>query len=58
MSLRWRVTLAVIGLALIVLSAAAIAYVAWPLRQVSEEFRPAPTLFAPPAAEARQWRPL
>ncbi len=58
MSLRWRVTLAVIGLVLILMAAAAIAYVAWPLRQDREDFRPAPTLFAPPAAEARQWRPV
>ncbi len=54
-TLRWRIALAVIGLALILLSAAALAYVAWPLRQDREDFRPAPTLFAPPAAGVIQW---
>ncbi len=58
MSHRWRLTLALIGLALVLLAAAAIAYVAWPLRLNREDFQPAPTLFAPPAAHLHEWRPV
>ena len=50
MSLRWRQTLALIGLALIVFALAAVAYAAWPIDSSQEQFRPAPTLFAPPEA--------
>jgi hypothetical protein len=48
MLLRWRVGLALAGLALVLFSLAVMAYVFWPLGLVSEQFRPAPTLFAPP----------
>ncbi len=48
MKLRWRVGLALAGLVLVLVSLAAIAYVFWPLQPVREQFRPAPTLFAPP----------
>ena len=51
-SLRWRQTLALIGLALIVFALAAVAYAAWPIDSSKEQFRPAPTLFAPPEALA------
>ena len=50
MSLRWRQTLALIGLALIVFALAAVVYAAWPIDSSREQFRPAPTLFAPPEA--------
>ena len=52
MKLRWRVGLALAGLVLVVLSLVAIAYVVWPLQPTSEQFRPAPTLFAPPQSNA------
>ena len=48
MNLRWRVGLALAGLVLVLLSLAAMGYVVWPLRPTSEQFRPAPTLFALP----------
>ena len=48
MKLRWRVALALAGLILALASVAVIAYVFWPLPPVKEQFRPAPTLFAPP----------
>jgi hypothetical protein len=48
MSSRWRVRLAVIGLVLIVLSLAALAYALWPVENVLEQERLAPTFFAPP----------
>ena len=50
MSLRWRQTLALIGLALIVFALAAVVYAIWPIDSSKEQFRPAPTLFAPPEA--------
>jgi hypothetical protein len=46
--LRWRVGLALAGLALVLFSLVVIAYVFWPLGPVREQFRPAPTPFAPP----------
>jgi hypothetical protein len=48
MSRRLRITLAVIGLLMACLSAAALAYAFVPVDKVQEQFRPAPTLFAPP----------
>ena len=54
-SFRWRLTLALLGLALALVSAAAIVYVAWPMRSQREDFQPAPTLFAPPAAMVGGW---
>ena len=48
MKLRWRVVLALAGLIVALASVAVIAYVFWPLQPVREQFRPAPTLFAPP----------
>ena len=48
MVLRWRVALALAGLALILASLAVIAYVFWPFQPIRQQFRPAPTLFAPP----------
>ena len=49
MSLRTRIALALLGALLIVLAAAALWYSLEPLGTVSEQYRPAPTLFAPPA---------
>jgi hypothetical protein len=49
-TLRWRQTLALIGFALIIFALAAVAYAAWPVDSSQEQFRPAPTLFAPPEA--------
>jgi hypothetical protein len=56
-SLRWRQTLALVGLALIIFALAAVAYAAWPIDSSQEQFRPAPTLFAPPEAARpiHQW---
>jgi hypothetical protein len=55
-SLRWRLVLAIIGLVVLCLSAAVLAYVVWPRDVSTEQFRPAPTLFAPPgAALAGDW---
>jgi hypothetical protein len=51
-SFRWRLTLALLGLALLCLAAATVAYRWWPLPVERDNFRPAPTLFAPPAAAA------
>ncbi len=48
MSSRWRVGLAVIGLVLMALSLAALAYVLWPVEPMLERQPLAPTLFAPP----------
>jgi hypothetical protein len=48
MKLRWRLALALAGLAVVVASLALLAYVAWPIQPLREQFRPAPTLFAPP----------
>ena len=52
MRLRWRVILALTGLILALVSVAVITYVFWPLQPVREQFRPAPTLFAPPQSLA------
>ena len=46
--LRWRLALALVGLIVVLASLAVIAYVFWPLQPLTEQFRPAPTLFAPP----------
>jgi hypothetical protein len=48
MQLRWRLVVALAGLVLVLSSLALLAYVLWPLPPVKEQFRPAPTLFAPP----------
>ena len=48
MSSRWRVGLALIGLILMVLSLAALAYALWPVESVLEHEWLAPTLFVPP----------
>lgn len=48
MSSRWRVRLALIGLIVMVLSLAALAYALWPVENVLERYPLAPTLFAPP----------
>jgi len=48
LKLRWRVALAFVGLLLVLASVAVIAYAFWPLPPLTEQFRPAPTLFAPP----------
>jgi hypothetical protein len=53
MSRRARIALAVIGLAMICLSAAALAYALAPVDKTREQFRPAPTLFAPPISSNR-----
>jgi hypothetical protein len=51
-SLRWRLVLAMAGLALFCLAATVLVYRWWPLGVTHEEFQPAPTLFAPPAARS------
>jgi len=51
MKLRWRLALALVGLVLVLSSLAVLAYVLWPLQPVKEQFRPAPTLFAPPLSQ-------
>ena len=48
MKLRWRLALALAGVVLVLCSLAVLAYVIWPIQPVKEQFRPAPTLFAPP----------
>jgi len=48
MSRRTRIALAVVGLAMICLSAAALAYALAPVDKIREQFQPEPTLFAPP----------
>lgn len=48
MSTRWRVGLALIGLILVLLSLAALAYALWPVESVFERQPLSPTLFAPP----------
>ena len=48
MILRWRVALALAGLALVLASLALMAYAFWPIQPLREHFRPAPTRFAPP----------
>jgi hypothetical protein len=56
-ALRWRLILAVLGLALVCLAGASLVYGWWPLGVNREDFRPPPTLFAPPAAVAPGWEP-
>ena len=51
-SLRWRLALALVGLTLLCLAAASVVYRWWPLGTEQDDFRPAPTLFAPPAGWA------
>lgn len=48
MSRRWRIALALIGVALILLALAALAYALWPLDPAVEQRPVPPTLFAPP----------
>jgi hypothetical protein len=48
MTQRTRMTLAVIGLLLILLALAALAYALWPIDLTLEQQRLPPTLFAPP----------
>lgn len=50
MSFRWRVSLALLGLAIFCLAAFALAYRLVPLGVTREDFQPPPTLFAPPEA--------
>jgi len=52
MTARLRLTLALAGLLLILLSLGLLAYALWPVGTVLEQFQPAPTLFAPPQAIA------
>ena len=49
MSLRLRLSLALLGLGLFCLAATTVVYRLWPMGVNREDFRPAPTLFAPPA---------
>ena len=58
MSLRWRLILALAGLVLFCLAATTLVYRWWPLDPVSEQFRPAPTLFAPPEASPEGNAPI
>jgi hypothetical protein len=51
MTRRWRVGLAVVGVLLVCLSVAALAYALAPVDRTREQFRPAPTLFAPPQSK-------
>jgi hypothetical protein len=53
-SLRWRVALAVLGLIVCFAAASTLIYGWWPLGVTREDFRPAPTLFAPPEARLGQ----
>ena len=46
---RWRLALATAGLILALVAVALLAYAAWPIGPQREDFRPAPTLFVPPA---------
>ena len=52
MKLRWRLALALAGLVLVLASLIVLAYVFWPFQSIREQFRPAPTLFAPPLSLA------
>jgi hypothetical protein len=49
-SLRSRLILALVGLTLFCLAATTVAYRWWPLPVTRQDFRPPPTLFAPPEA--------
>jgi hypothetical protein len=57
MSLRLRVILAGLGLSLLCLAAVTLVYRWWPLGVTREDFRPAPTLFAPPEGYALERGP-
>jgi hypothetical protein len=57
MFLRWRVALALAGLVLVLVSLAVLAYVLWPFQPISEQYRPAPTLFDPPQSSVRWEQP-
>ena len=48
LSRRWRVYLALAGLAVLLASAAVLAYAYWPTRTEIERYEPPATLFAPP----------
>ena len=48
MSRRSRLALAAVGLAIVCLSLVVLVYAFWPLEGLREQFRLAPTLFAPP----------
>ena len=48
MSRRWRVVLAGVGLLLVCISLAALIYALTPVDRTREQYRPEPTLFAPP----------
>ncbi len=45
---RWRMYLALAGLAVLLASAALLAYAFWPTGTVVDQFEPPATLFAPP----------
>lgn len=50
--MRWRVILALAGLAVLLASATLLAYTFWPTRSEIEQFEPPATLFAPPQSRA------
>ncbi len=50
--MRWRVYLALAGLALLLASAAVLAYAFWPTGTEIDRFEPPATLFAPPQSSA------
>lgn len=50
MSSRWRITLALAGLAIIVASTLVLLYVIWPVEPMIERFQPPPTLFVAPGS--------
>ena len=51
MSRRWRLALAVVGLLLVCLSLVALVYALTPVDRTREQYRPEPTLFAPPLSK-------
>ena len=55
MSRRLRLLLAVVGLAVICLSCAALAYAFAPAQRATEQVPVAPTLFAPPQSLTIEW---
>lgn len=48
MSRRSRLALALIGIAILLISLAVLAYTAWPAGNTREQYRLAPTVFAAP----------
>jgi hypothetical protein len=48
LNIRWRVALALAGLAVALVAAACLAYAFWPSDTVVEQYQPPATLFAPP----------